>query len=83
MSSTVLTDEQVGDLYQDWRFFFRNHPGGAANCIRAIEQAVMHSEQVQAWRAMSDEYNELIRHIHSGGDALEFLSSRAAKEKQP
>jgi len=50
MSTTVLTDEQVGDLYQDWHFFFKNHPGGAANCIRAIEQAVLQSEQVQAWK---------------------------------
>lgn len=82
MNTTVLTDEQIGDLYQDWYCFFKDNPGSAALCIRAIEQAVLQSPEVQAWRAMSDEYNELIRHIHSGGDALEFLSNRAAMEAQ-
>src|SRR5690606_29217321 len=47
-TDTVLTDEQVGDLYQDWHCFFKDNPGGAALCVRAIEQAVLQSPEVQA-----------------------------------
>lgn len=47
------------------------------NLGQAAVNAVLQSPEVQAWRAMSDEYNDLIRHIHSGGDALEFLSRRS------
>ena len=49
-TDTVLTDEQVGELYQDWYCFFKDNPGSAALCVRAIEQAVLQSEQVQAWK---------------------------------
>lgn len=31
---------------------------------------------LQILRALAEEYNELIRHLHSGGDALEFISRR-------
>lgn len=47
-TDTVLTDEQVGDLYQDWHCFFKDNPGGAALCVRAIEQAVLQSPEIQA-----------------------------------
>lgn len=83
MTTTILTDEQVGDLYQDWYCFFNDNPRGAALCVRAIEQAVLRSPEVQAWKGMAGEYEAMIQHIHCGGDALEFLSKRAAMEKQP
>lgn len=38
--STVLTDDQIEECYSDKRYLF----------ARAIEQAVLQSEQVQAWK---------------------------------
>lgn len=60
---TILTDEQVGDLYQDWNCFFKDNPGSAALCIRAIEQAVLQSAEVQAWKRDAERQDWLERHF--------------------
>jgi hypothetical protein len=52
----VLTDEQVGDLYLDWYCFFKDNPGSAGLCIRAIEQAVLQSPEIQALRKDAERY---------------------------
>lgn len=38
---TVLTREQVGELYENWVCVFGANPGGAEICIREIEAAVL------------------------------------------
>ena len=84
MTATVLTDEQVGDLYQDWHLFFKNHPGGAANCIRAIEQAVLQSKQVQAWEKDAARYRWLTKNAYVGEwatpDGYEYRVDGADRE---
>lgn len=80
MTTTVLTDEQVGDLCQDWHLFFKNHPGGAANCIRAIEQAVLQSEQVQAWKCDAELYRAL-RQMHWNSSPLCVVENPKASVK--
>lgn len=77
--NTVLTDEQVGDLYQDWHFFFKSHPGGAANCIRAIEQAVLQSEQVQALISAAKEFSDLYGWLWDTTEGGGFLSPDGVK----
>ena len=69
-TDTVLTDEQIGDLYLDWHCFFQDNPGSAGLCIRAIEQAVLQSPEVQAWKRDA----ERIQFFESqcGGDWLKL-----------
>lgn len=71
--STVLTDGQVGDLFQDWHCFFKDNPGSAALCVRAIEQAVLQSDQVQKMRQALEFYangEHFIRHDDSAWDTV-------------
>lgn len=82
-TDTVLTSSDKDNFVSDLMDYGTDFVAPLYAVVESIEQAVLQSPEVQAWRAMSDEYNELIRHIHSGGDTLEFLSSRAAMEKKP
>lgn len=77
----ILTDEQVGDLYQDWYCFFKDSPGSAGLCIRAIEQAVLQSPEIQALRSA---LKEAIITLERDGDEWGVCDRlRAAMETQP
>lgn len=72
-TDTVLTDEQIGDLYLDWNCFFKDNPGSASLCIRAIEQAVLQSEQVQSWRRDAERYRRLVAAWLDNDERGEFI----------
>lgn len=48
-TETILTDEQIEECYSDKRYVF----------ARAIEQAVLQSPEVQAWKRDAELYQKL------------------------
>lgn len=52
----VLTDEQIRSLGEAWSCFFQE-VGYEDDCIRDIEQAVLQSKQVQAWKKDAERIN--------------------------
>lgn len=72
----ILTDEQIGDLYHDWYCFFKDNPGSAALCIQAIEQAVLQSPEVQAWKRDAKRLDKLEQTTKASGYAVQICQLR-------
>lgn len=83
MTTTILTDEQIGDLFLDWNCFFKDSPGSASLCIRAIEQAVLQSAEIQALRKDSARLGKLEAGYFEPVEGGIRKHIDAAMEKQP
>lgn len=92
MSTTILTDEQIDATLESLDCLFWDVSEGATHDFaRAIEQAVLQSEQVQAWKKDAERYRWLrkpdsnvpITHDAARDPDVYDAAIDAAMEKQP
>lgn len=90
MTTTILTDDQIENEFIEHGWSFGGKADMYVEVARAVEQAVLQSPEVQAWRKDAERYrwwcdtgNDISSGDTFGGKTTIDAAIDAAMEKQP